>query len=89
MAKPLYDMCASTMKQKTKSLAWTPEGHIAFEKRKALVNNCTKIYFVDYNLPVILYTYASDYAKSEHYLMAPASRNQYFLRGTFQGPQVR
>jgi len=31
VAKPLYDMVASTTKQKIKSLAWTPDGHIAFE----------------------------------------------------------
>ena len=64
VAKPLYDMVASATatKQKIKSLAWTPDGHIAIEKLKALVNNCSKLYFIDYTLPVILYTNASDYA---------------------------
>ena len=61
VAKPLYDTVASTTKQK-KSLAWTLDGHIAFEKLKALVNNCPKLYFIDYNLPVIPYNDASDYA---------------------------
>ena len=59
-AKPLYDMVASTTKQKIKSLAWTPDGHIAFEKLKALVNHCPKLDFIDCTLPVILYTDASD-----------------------------
>ena len=27
VAKPLYDMVASTTKQKIESLAWTPNGH--------------------------------------------------------------
>ena len=31
VAKPLYDMIALTTKQKTKSFAWTLDGHIAFE----------------------------------------------------------
>ena len=62
MATPLYDMVASATKQKIKSLAWKPDGHIAFEKLKALVHNCPKLYFIDYNLPVILYTDALDYA---------------------------
>ena len=42
VVKPLYNIVASTTKQKIKSLAWTPDGHIAFEKLKALVNNCPK-----------------------------------------------
>ena len=54
--------CWVYTKQKIISLAWIPDGHIAFEKLKALVNNCPKLYFVDYNLSVILYTNASDYA---------------------------
>ena len=40
VAKPLYDMVASAIKQKIKSLALTPDGHIAFEKLKALVSTC-------------------------------------------------
>ena len=61
VAKPLfYDMIASATKQKIKSLAWTPDGHIAFEKQKALVNHYPKLDFIDYTLPVILYTDTSD-----------------------------
>ena len=56
VTKPPYDMVASTTKQKTKSFPWTPDGHIAFENLKESVNNCSKLYFIDYNLPVILYT---------------------------------
>ena len=62
VARPLYDMVTSTTKQKTESLAWTPDGHIAFKKLKALVNHCPKLYFIDFNRPVILCTDASDYA---------------------------
>jgi hypothetical protein len=54
VVKPPYDMVASITKQKIKSLAWTPDSHIAFEKLKVLVNNRPKLYFIDYNLPVTL-----------------------------------
>ena len=50
------------LNNETKSLAWTPDGHIAFEKLKSLVNNYPKVYVIDYNLPVILFTDASDFA---------------------------
>jgi len=95
VAKPLYDLVTSTTKQKTKSLAWTPDGH-AFEKLKALVNNCPKLYFIDYNLPVILYTDASDYAHGVYLCQIRSLPDGTsieepirFLEGTFQGPQVR
>jgi hypothetical protein len=96
VAKPLYDMVALTTKQKIKSLAWTQDGHIAFEKLKALVNNCPKLYFIDYSLPVILYTDASDYAHGAYLCQIRALPDGTnieepirFLGGTFQGPQVR
>ena len=47
VGKPLYDIVDSTTKLKLKSLATTPDGHIAFEKLKALFNNCPKLYFID------------------------------------------
>jgi len=62
VAKPLYETVAIATKQKTKALSWTTEGYVAFEKLKALVNSCPKLYFIDYQLPIILYTDASDYA---------------------------
>jgi len=62
IAKPLYDMVTVTIRNKIKLLTWTNEGHLAFERLKALVNVCTKVYFIDYSLRIILYTDASDYA---------------------------
>jgi hypothetical protein len=59
IAKPLFDMVALVIKHSTKLLTWTSEGQLAFEQRKALVNNCRKLYFVDYKLR---YTDALDYA---------------------------
>ena len=61
MTKPLNDMVASVTKQKT--LSWIQDGRIVFERLKTLVNDSPKLYFIDYNLPVILYTDASDYAQ--------------------------
>jgi len=61
VAKPLYEMALAT-KQETKALSWTTEEYVAFEKLKALVNSCLKLYFIDYQLPIILYTDTSDYA---------------------------
>jgi len=50
VAKPLYEMVALATKQK-KALSWTTEG---YEKLKALVNSCPKLYFIDYQPPIIL-----------------------------------
>ena len=50
-AKPFYEMVDLVTKQKTT---------MRYEKVKALVNSCPKLYFIDYQLPIILYTYASD-----------------------------
>ena len=38
------------------------QGDVAFKLLKALVNNCPKLYFIDYTLSVILYTNTSDYS---------------------------
>jgi len=61
--KPLYDMVALATKQKTKALSWTTEGYVAFEKLKAFVN---RLSFIDYQLPIVLYTYASDTTRTAH-----------------------
>ena len=45
-----------------KSLIWNPTAMVAFEKMKYLVNQCQKLYFIDYSLKIILHTDASDYA---------------------------
>ena len=62
IARPLYQLVADTAKSKTKSLLWTSTTRTAFEKIKNLVNQCQKLYFIDYSLKIILYTDASDYA---------------------------
>ena len=41
---------------------------MAFEKIKHLVNQCQKLYFIDYSLKTILYTDASDYAHGAYYV---------------------
>ena len=48
IAKPLFDMVALSTKHSTKLLTWTPEGQLAFERLKALFNNCPKFYFTHY-----------------------------------------
>ena len=95
MAKPLYDMVASATKQKIKSLPWTPDGHIALKKQKALVNNCPKLYFIDYNLPAVLYSDASNYSHGAYLCQirelpdgTSIDESIRFVGGTFQGPQV-
>ena len=66
VSKPLYEMVPLATKQKTKALSWTTEGYVAFEKLKALVNSCPKLYFIDYQLPIILYTDAHTYVNYVH-----------------------
>ena len=96
VAKPLYEMVALATKQKTKALSWTTEGYVAFEKLKALVNSCPKLIFIDYQLPIILYTDASDYAHGAYLCQlrgltdgTTVEEPIRFLGGTFQGPQTR
>ena len=59
-------MVALTTKVKRKTLSWITEGHVAFERLKALVNNCPKLYFIDDQLLIILYTDALDYVQSAY-----------------------
>ena len=62
IAKPLYDMITITARNKIKQLTWTNQGHVVFERLKAFVNVCPKLYVIDYSLRIILYTDASEYA---------------------------
>jgi len=80
-------------RNKIKLLTWINESHVAFERLKALVNVCPKLYLIDYSLRIILYTDASDYA---HGAPLPTSIKRRFRRrtnsfpgGTFHGPQTR
>ena len=52
IAKPLYEMVTVTTRNKIKLLTWTNEGHLAFERLKALVNECPKLYFDPYRTRV-------------------------------------
>ena len=89
-------MVALSIKHSTELLTWTSEGQLAFERLKASVNNCPKLYFVDYKLPIVLYTDDSDYAHGAYLCQIrtlPDGTNIEepirFLGGTFHGPQVQ
>ena len=89
-------MVAFATNQKSKALSWTTEGYVAIEKLKALVNSRPKLYFIDYQLPIILYTDASDYAHVAYLCQlrrltdgTSVEEPIRFLSGTFQGPQTR
>jgi hypothetical protein len=96
IAKPLYDMVTVTTRNKIKQLTWTNEGHLAFERLKALVNVCPKLYFIDYALRIILYTDSSEYAHGAYLCQLRPLPNEgvveepiRFLEGIFYGPQTR
>ena len=61
----LNEMVATANKHATKTIIWTTEGLQGFEKLKAMVNACPKLYFINNAYKVVLYTDASDYAQ-EH-----------------------
>ena len=89
-------MVTVTTRNKIKQLTWTNEGHLAFERLKALVNACPKLYFIDYTLRIILYTDASDYAHGAYLCQLRPLPNEgvveepiRFLGGIFHGPQTR
>ena len=69
---------------------------MAFERLKALVNVCPKLYFIDYTLRIILYSDASDYAHGAYLCQMRPLPNEgvveepiRFLGGIFHGPQTR
>ena len=49
-------------KKKSKKVLWKPQADSDFVTLKSLVNQCPKLYFLNTELPIILYTDASDYA---------------------------
>jgi transposase InsO family protein len=96
IAYPLHQMLTAATKAVTKTITWTEQGTDAFYKLKDLVNKCPKLYFIDYNLKIILYTDASDYAHGAYLCQLRPSQDGAsveepirFLSGTFHGPQVR
>jgi len=54
-------MVSEANKQKSKKVVWTTQADSDFIALKSLVNQCPKLYFLDPELPIILYTAASDY----------------------------
>ena len=95
IAQPLYGMVTEATKHLHKVLVWTEAGSSAFQRLKDLVNNCPKLYFPDYALPIVLYTDASDYAHGAYLCQlrtvdgVEIEEPIRFLGGTFHGPQVR
>jgi hypothetical protein len=55
-------MVATANQHATKTITWTTGGLQGFEKLKAMVNACPKLYFINNAYKVVLYTDASDYA---------------------------
>ena len=89
-------MVALSTNDSTKLLTWTSEGQLAFERLKALVNNYPKLYFVNYKLPIVLYTDASDNAHGAYLCQIRTLPDGTsiedpirFLGGIFHDPQVR
>ena len=74
-------------------------GHQTVTKRlkyEMRQSTTSKLYFIDYNLPVILYTDTSDYAHGAYHCQirqltdgTSIEEPIQFLGGAFQGPQVR
>jgi len=68
----------------TKFLIWTPKGYDAFERLKALVNNCPKLYFVDN------YTYLSSFTSTLLNIRAGCTSDQLLRtlpdRGSIEEP---
>ena len=62
VAHSLHNMVSVANQQKSKKIVWTEQANGDFITLKLLVNQCPKLYFLDPELPIILYTDASDYA---------------------------
>ena len=52
-------------------MVWTPQANSDFIALKSLVNQCPKLYFINPELPIILYTDASDYAHVAYLSQVP------------------
>ena len=95
IARPLYQMVANATKLINKGINWDEETNTSFDKPKDLVQNCQKLYFIDYSLKIILYTDASDYAHGAYLCQERLQGDSIieepirFLGGTFHGPQTR
>jgi hypothetical protein len=90
-------MVANATKLINKALTWDDATNDSFDKLNELVQNCQKIYFIDYSLKIILYTDVLDYAHGA-YLCQERFQGDSMVEepircfgGTFQtrGPQTR
>ncbi len=59
LAKPLSDL--TTPYKKSSSIIWTPQLEELFKQTQEAVGNCSKLYYVDNDLPIHVLTDASDY----------------------------
>jgi hypothetical protein len=62
VAHSLHNMVSVANQQTSKKIVWTEQANGDFITLKSLVNQCPKLYFLDLELPIILYTDSSDYA---------------------------
>ena len=70
-----HDMVSAANQQKSKKIVWTQQADSDFVTLKSLVNQCPKLYFINPELLIILYTNASDYAHGA-YLSVRCKHNQ-------------
>ena len=61
LARPLQDMIGMNPYHRRNKLQWDDELVAAYEKLKAMIHECPKLFFIDENSAVHLYTDASDY----------------------------
>ena len=59
IVKPLHMMLHDY--ENNRRLIWTEAGRVAFHQIKEAINNCTTLFFIDDNSPIILTTDASDF----------------------------
>ena len=59
LAAPCHDMITAYKKNSAEPLKWTDELNENFNNLKLAVANCTKLYFIDNELPIFLHTDAS------------------------------
>ena len=62
VAHSLHNMVSAANQQKSKKIVWTKQAEGDFIILKSLVDQCPKLYFINPELTIILYTDASDYA---------------------------
>jgi hypothetical protein len=85
-------MITKAVQQKSKYIEWTDEASDGFELLKSAINACPLLYYIDYNLPIILCTDASNYAIGGYlYQISKDNLEQpiRFLSKTLSGAQLR